>query len=458
MIGFLNSMGNSWLQFFIIFELQNSVFILLIFAFLFIFRNYPAKFRKQLTILALIKTLIPPVLTLPLSVGSAVISSTIPIFFISELTVEASSIHSAPFLNLAGFLFLFWITGMVLIFLISIYNILQFRLRLQKTKKIKLNAFSLPGKIDIYFDDLVKSPMVYGCFSPKIILPNNWNELDKRMQHSILLHEINHVRNGDLWFNALKVLSLMLHFFNPLHWILLHYFELFTEMACDDRTVQESGLNKEEYNALILKAAEAITIPTYVSKALGFSRAFQLLKKRIKYQLNPKEIRNMKRSTALRLTVLAVLFLAMIPFSWQCTNQQQEESTVSPVTTQMEKKSDIMDENGIYAFYAVDKKPKMDSKAKAIYPENARKAGIQGTIVVTVTIGENGSVIEAVPLKEIINRGPNGENLGMREINNNPELELAALEAAKKCTFTPAEKSGSPVKVKMNIPYMFRLK
>ena len=457
MIGFLNSMGNTWLQFFLIFELQNTIFILLIFTFLFIFRTYPAKFRKKLTILGLFKTLIPPVLTLPFFVGNAVVSSAFPVFFLNEIAVKNTHQLSAPFINLAGLLFLFWILGVILIFLITIFNILHIRQRVQKTKKIKLDAFSIPEKIDIYFDDSVKSPMVYGCLTPKIILPDTWDKLDKRMQHAILLHEINHIKNGDLWFNIVKVLSTMLHFFNPIHWVLLHYFELFTEMACDDRTVQESGLKNSEYNVLILKAAEGITIPTYISEALGFSRAFQLLRQRIKYQLKAKEINNMKRSKVLRLTVVAVLFLMLIPFSWQCSNQQQEKSTLSAVPKKLERKAAIMDESGVYAFYAVDKKPKMIDKPKPVYPEIARKNGIEGMVVIVVTIGEDGNVIEAVPMEEVQRIGPNGENLGMKKVDHIPELEPAAVEAAKKCTFEPAEKSGIPVKVKMAIPYRFRL-
>ena len=456
MIAFLNSVGNSWLEFFIIFELQNSMFILLILGLLFLFRNYPAKFRKQLTILGLFKTLIPPVLTMSFLTGGTVISGTMPVFFLPELAVGTSTNFSLSYINPAGILFLFWLSGVVSIFLISVYNVMQFRRQIRRSKKVKLHDFHIPEKTNIYFDDLIKSPIVYDCFSPKIILPEDWKALEKRMQYSILLHEMNHIKNGDLWLNTVKVLSLMFHFFNPLHWVLLHYFELFTEMACDDRTVQESGINKEEYNELILKAAEAITLPQYISKALGFSRAFQLLRQRIKYQLNPKEIKDMKRSTTLRLTVLILMVLIIIPFSWQCS-KQQEEKTVSPAAVQEKNERVLVDENGVYAYYAVDKKPEMVSKAKPLYPEDARKAGIEGTVVVIITIDENGQVIEAVPLEEAPMRGPNGENLGMKKANHILELEPAAIEAAKKCTFIPAEYNGQPVKVKMAIPFRFRL-
>ncbi|MCP4247324.1 MAG: TonB family protein, partial [bacterium] len=38
-----------------------------------------------------------------------------------------------------------------------------------------------------------------------------------------------------------------------------------------------------------------------------------------------------------------------------------------------------------------------------------------------------------------------------------PAMERAALAAARKCTFKPAEQQGKPVKVAVVIPFEFRL-
>lgn len=93
----------------------------------------------------------------------------------------------------------------------------------------------------------------------------------------------------------------------------------------------------------------------------------------------------------------------------------------------------------IYEFTAVSKKPVIIHKELPKYPEIARKAGIMGKVVITVTIDEKGFVERAVVLKSI------------------PMLDDSALSAAKKCRFNPAKQWDKYVKVRMSIPFAFRL-
>lgn len=94
----------------------------------------------------------------------------------------------------------------------------------------------------------------------------------------------------------------------------------------------------------------------------------------------------------------------------------------------------------VYEFFKVSQKPKMKVKPRPDYPEKARKAGTEGTVVVTVVIREDGSV---------------GKSLVFRSIDK--QLDSAAVAAAKKCTFIPGEVKGKKVKTMMNIPFRFKL-
>ena len=99
-----------------------------------------------------------------------------------------------------------------------------------------------------------------------------------------------------------------------------------------------------------------------------------------------------------------------------------------------------MDIEEVYEFHKVQKKPVLINHAIPAYPELAKKAGIQGKVVVTVTIDTKGNVENAVILKSI------------------PMLDDAALAAAKRCKFKPAMQHDRFVKVRMNIPFTFRLR
>jgi protein TonB len=93
----------------------------------------------------------------------------------------------------------------------------------------------------------------------------------------------------------------------------------------------------------------------------------------------------------------------------------------------------------IFEFFAVSEKPEITHKQTPVYPDLAKKAGIEGTVVVTVTIGKTGLVEDANIFK------------------SQPMLDESALAAARKCKFKPAKQRDKFVKVKMNIPFLFRL-
>lgn len=98
------------------------------------------------------------------------------------------------------------------------------------------------------------------------------------------------------------------------------------------------------------------------------------------------------------------------------------------------------EEDEVFEFFAVSEKPVLLNKATPKYPDLARKAQIEGTVVVTVTIGKDGAVENAAIFKSI------------------PMLDDEALKAARLCTFKPAKQRDKFVKVKMNIPFQFKLK
>ncbi|HGY55415.1 MAG TPA: energy transducer TonB [Caldithrix abyssi] len=98
------------------------------------------------------------------------------------------------------------------------------------------------------------------------------------------------------------------------------------------------------------------------------------------------------------------------------------------------------EEDEVFEFFAVSQKPVLIHKEKPVYPDLARKAGIEGIVVVLVTIGKDGSVEDAKIYKSL------------------PMLDEAALAAAKKCKFKPAKQRDKFVRVKMTIPFHFKLK
>jgi TonB family protein len=75
------------------------------------------------------------------------------------------------------------------------------------------------------------------------------------------------------------------------------------------------------------------------------------------------------------------------------------------------------------------------------YPEPTRKAGIEGMVTVEVVVGVTGTVLEG----------------SIIESSGNDFLDKAALAAAKGSTFEPGTRGGRPAKMKVTVPFRFRL-
>jgi TonB family protein len=83
-------------------------------------------------------------------------------------------------------------------------------------------------------------------------------------------------------------------------------------------------------------------------------------------------------------------------------------------------------------FIAIDVNPVLEKQPQAVYPDSAKKAGIEGSVWVKVLIDKQGSVKAA-----LIAKG-SGKMVGFEE---------AALTAAKQATWKPAMLNNKPVAV-----------
>ena len=77
-----------------------------------------------------------------------------------------------------------------------------------------------------------------------------------------------------------------------------------------------------------------------------------------------------------------------------------------------------------------------------VYPEIARKAGVEGRVFVKVLIDQQGRVIDTQVIKSLGNNG----------------CDEAAISAIKSVRWRPAKQRDRPVKVWVSIPVMFMLK
>jgi TonB family protein len=89
----------------------------------------------------------------------------------------------------------------------------------------------------------------------------------------------------------------------------------------------------------------------------------------------------------------------------------------------------------------LEKMPEAKTRAGVVYPEEAKKAGVEGIVYVQMFVDEHGKVTEAKVLK-----------------SDAKVLEKAALDAARQWTFSPGiSKDKKPVGVSITVPFKFKL-
>jgi protein TonB len=91
-------------------------------------------------------------------------------------------------------------------------------------------------------------------------------------------------------------------------------------------------------------------------------------------------------------------------------------------------------------YVAYEKEPELVSPPEPEYPEIAREAGVEGTVLVRVLVGEDGFVKDMVIIQSV------------------PMLDDAAANAAQTAVFKPALQKDKPVAVWMVIPIEFQLR
>jgi protein TonB len=94
----------------------------------------------------------------------------------------------------------------------------------------------------------------------------------------------------------------------------------------------------------------------------------------------------------------------------------------------------------VFEFYAVEVKPQVLKTVEPVYPEMAKKAGIEGRVTVKAMVNEEGRVTYV----EIIQ-------------STNPIFDEPAKRAAMGFLFKPGMQRDRPVKVYMAIPFRFQL-
>ena len=231
-----------------------------------------------------------------------------------------------------------WLAGVVILALCVVVQLLRFRRQLSRSAVAAHPAllalleqcrreFAVSRRIDIIETDAVSSPALFGLFRLRLLLPRGLaGQFTRDELRYIFLHELAHVKRGDLWLNWLATGLQIVHWFNPLVWLGFARMRADRELACDELVLLQAGDHAEmSYGETIIKLLEGLNRPTAIPGLVGILEDKQQMRRRIAM------IANFRRPG--RWSLLALILIAALA-AVTLTDAQTEKAS-APVTASL---------------------------------------------------------------------------------------------------------------------------
>jgi beta-lactamase regulating signal transducer with metallopeptidase domain len=338
-ITFLNSAGKIFIDFSASMLIQSSVLIVVLFTIdRLLKKRVRAIFRYWIWMLVLVKLVLPVSLSSPVSLGqlfgdklavsnintpvtaenraieNRISQPEIPDQTLDEArgmmdepreTIRPSSIiqhPSSPVVSVRSTLhavpvvaFLGWLAVVAAMILLLIQRLFFVRGLLAQSKnadnsmndlfeqcKKRLAVRSL---VLLKLSPISASPSVCGLIRPTILIPQNLpGKLKDVDLQSILLHELSHIKRGDLWVSLIQTPLQIAYFYNPLLWVANAIIRTTREQAVDEMVLAAMGEQAERYPQTLLNVSKlTFSRPAFSLRLIGVVESKKALTERIKH-------------------------------------------------------------------------------------------------------------------------------------------------------------------------------
>ncbi|GEM_PF-3398347 len=216
---------------------------------------------------------------------------------INSFSIALNSIeNSNGFVEISRYLFIIWGIGVVILTVWSLYCYKRFVKNIKRSSysdkiledvvcKCKLDL-NIAYSIKVKKSYLVSCPVIIGIIKPTIIFPSNMEYSSKLIP--VIIHELIHYKRKDLVFKFYQLVISIIHWFNPIVYIMNNLFEEWCEISCDEIVAENmSYFEREEYGTTILSIIERVNdAPNFLCFYLCGDKKY--IKRRLVMMLNMK--------------------------------------------------------------------------------------------------------------------------------------------------------------------------
>jgi len=146
----------------------------------------------------------------------------------------------------------------------------------------------------------IDSPLVLGHFRPVLLLPAPATFDDAEME-MVLVHELAHLRRGDLWWGCVPALARHFFFFHPFVHLAVREYGIAREASCDAAVVDAGRHSRRDYGHLLVRLG---TRPHSGPGYAVTSRTFHALTRRLTML---QDTRFLPRGASIALLIVVVV-------------------------------------------------------------------------------------------------------------------------------------------------------
>ena len=144
--------------------------------------------------------------------------------------------------------------------------------------------------VSVRMVEALASPVVLWWWRPVLLWPASiMEEPDRRRIASLVMHELAHLRRGDHLVAWLEMIVAVVHWWNPVFWLVRRQLRETRESACDATALQISGQSPQEYIEMLMEMTTGRSFKLSPAPIVGVGAVSQSsLKRRIQMVFEKK--------------------------------------------------------------------------------------------------------------------------------------------------------------------------
>lgn len=363
---------------------------------------------------------------------------------LSEISIETTHLITAPADHWTGWIFpalvVIWMTGAIgrLVVLGVGYRVLQtYRANSPVYTAVPQGLSTARSDVDIRVCERVMTPVSFGWKRPVILLPRRFERLPECQKRAVLCHELIHLERSDWPVVILEQCIRSLLWFHPAVHLLLDRIDLTREQSIDFEVVRLTRAANSYLQALYSFAKTFRQ--TSVGPMIPLIRQGHL-KQRVALLRQEVFMSNARRFSVFLVMFVVVAATALIAASTIGASSGSSTAAVSTSGSTSPPQEGEKKEGANAVVDAKDVKIRLVKKVNPVYPEEAKKQGLTGNVILTLKIGKDGKVLD-VTVKESV-----------QEL-----LDQSAVDAVRQWEYSPPVLEGEPVEVLATVTIAFKL-